>query len=173
MITTLSLRRFVVNRLAGIMPPTRLYGFRSLLWRSAGVQASPKARLVSSVRIWTSGPVSIGADTFLGHEVAIIGGDATVEIGARCDLAPRVLITTGTHEDGGAHRAAGPGVSKPIIIRDGAWIGAGSIVLGGVVIGEGAMVAAGSVVRESVPARHVVAGVPARRIRIRSEGPPE
>lgn len=47
------------------------------------------------------------------------------------------------------------------------WIGAGSTVLAGVRIGNGAIVAAGAVVTKDVADYEVVAGVPARRIRMR------
>jgi acetyltransferase-like isoleucine patch superfamily enzyme len=52
----------------------------------------------------------------------------------------------------------------PIVIRQGAWIGSGSIVLAGVTIGEHAVVAAGSIVTRDVHGYSVVAGNPARVI---------
>lgn len=101
----------------------------------------------------------------MGHEVLIVGGSAAVTIGARCDLGPRVVLATGTHLDGGAERAAGPGVSHPITIGDGVWIGAGSTILSGVTIGDGAIIAAGCLVNKDVPPQTVVAGVPCKILR--------
>ena len=54
---------------------------------------------------------------------------------------------------------------KPIRIKEGAFIGAHSIILKGVVIGEYAVIGAGSVVSRSVPAGEIWAGNPARYIR--------
>lgn len=54
---------------------------------------------------------------------------------------------------------------KPILIKKGAWIGSGSIILGGVTIGEDAAVAAGSVVTKDVPDRTIVAGNPAKMLK--------
>jgi len=48
-----------------------------------------------------------------------------------------------------------------VVVREGAMIGAGAIVLPGVEIGAGAQVAANSLVAEDVPAGETVAGVPA------------
>jgi acetyltransferase-like isoleucine patch superfamily enzyme len=48
-----------------------------------------------------------------------------------------------------------------------AWIGAGAVVLSGVRVGHGAVVAAGAVVTRDVADYEIVAGVPARRIRMR------
>lgn len=53
----------------------------------------------------------------------------------------------------------------PIIIKNGAHIGIGSIIMPGVTIGEGAVVGAGSVVTKNVPPYCVVAGVPAKVIK--------
>lgn len=55
--------------------------------------------------------------------------------------------------------------TKPIVIRRGAWIGAGAIILPGVTIGEHSIVAAGAVVTKSVPDNVIVAGNPARVMR--------
>lgn len=56
-------------------------------------------------------------------------------------------------------------VTKPVEIKDGAFIGAHSIVLKGVTIGLGSVVGAGSVVTKSIPDGEIWAGNPARFIR--------
>lgn len=53
----------------------------------------------------------------------------------------------------------------PVHIGRGVWIGQNAVIMPGVTIGEGAVVGALSVVRDDVPARSVVAGIPARVIR--------
>lgn len=161
-------RRWLCNRFVGLLPPTRFYPQKAALWRLAGVAAAADARLTSSVEIWTNGRVSIGSDSFIGHQTLLIGGMAEIAIGARCDIGPRVMLVTGTHEDGGEERAAGEGKSLPITIGDGVWIGANATVLGGVEIGEGAIIGAGSLVNRSIPPYSVAAGVPCRVIRKRT-----
>ena len=54
----------------------------------------------------------------------------------------------------------------PTIVRRGATIGSGATILCGVEIGENAIVGAGSVVTRDVPAHGIVAGNPARLLRI-------
>jgi acetyltransferase-like isoleucine patch superfamily enzyme len=54
-------------------------------------------------------------------------------------------------------------------VRKGATIGSGSTILCGVEIGEGAIVGAGSVVTRNVPPRTIVAGNPARVLRVVEE----
>ena len=53
----------------------------------------------------------------------------------------------------------------PIIIEDGAWIGANVVILSGVTIGKNAVVAAGAVVSKDVADYSIVGGVPAKLIR--------
>lgn len=55
--------------------------------------------------------------------------------------------------------------SRPVVIREGAWIGFNAIILKGVTIGKGAVVGAGSVVTKDVPDFAVVAGNPAKVIK--------
>jgi acetyltransferase-like isoleucine patch superfamily enzyme len=162
--------RYVVGRLVSLLPPTRAFKLKAQLWRLAGIQVSPSARIVSSACFHTNGRISIGQRTFVGHEVLFVSGEADINIGNDVDIAPRVLFAGGTHEiDLSGPRSAGLGLSKPITVSDGAWIGAHSTVLGGVTIGKKAVIAAGSLVNRDVPAYSLVGGVPCRMIRMLNE----
>jgi acetyltransferase-like isoleucine patch superfamily enzyme len=156
----------------GVLPPTRCFRLRSRLLRMSGVDIEPTARLCSSVRIVTSGHLAIGTDTFIGHGVLITGGDASIIIGSYCDIAARVTIISGSHEISPVGpRSAGRGQSKPIVIEDGVWIGAGSVILGGVRIGHRSVIGAGSVVVRDIPPNSVALGSPCRATRQISEEP--
>lgn len=98
-----------------------------------------------------------------------------VVIGNNVKIKPQVFIPTGvTIED---NVFIGPGVvftndkyprSKgewklsPILVKRGASIGAGSVILPGITIGQESIVGAGSVVTKTVPAYTVVVGNPSR-----------
>ncbi|GGG33574.1 DapH/DapD/GlmU-related protein [Hymenobacter glacieicola] len=69
------------------------------------------------------------------------------------------LITPTHPTEPGQRRST---ISRPIILKRGAWIGANVTVMPGVTIGENAIVGAGAVVTKDVPANSIVAGVPAR-----------
>lgn len=57
----------------------------------------------------------------------------------------------------------------PIVIKDGAHIGIGSIIMPGVTIGKGAVIGAGAVVTKDVPDYCVAVGVPARVVKTLGE----
>lgn len=62
------------------------------------------------------------------------------------------------------------GEKKPVVIKNGVFIGAHTIILKGVTIGECSILGAGSVVTKSIPEYEVWAGNPARFIRKIEQG---
>lgn len=62
---------------------------------------------------------------------------------------------------------SGRGDQFETVVEDDVWIGHGAIVIAGVTIGRGAVIAAGAVVTKDVPRYAIVAGVPARIVRMR------
>jgi maltose O-acetyltransferase len=95
---------------------------------------------------------------------------ATVHIGTRSMLGPKVQIYCAEHHKDQKLRAAGQELARPVVIGEDVWIGGGSIILAGVRIGDGAIVGAGSVVVRDVPSGATVVGNPARILR-RGTGP--
>lgn len=76
-----------------------------------------------------------------------------------------VMVLTGSHDLAGPAKRAGELTKEPVTIEEGAWVGAGSIILPGVTIGRGAVVAAGSLVMKNVATNTVVMGNPARVVK--------
>jgi len=148
------------------MPATRLFKIKQFLLRWAGASIGQHVRCFSTAKFHLTGSLHIGHDTWIGHEVLLIGGDAPISIGAYCDIAPRVTFASGSHQinPAGPH-VAGKGISLPISIGDGCWIGTGATILGGTTIGERSIVAAGAVVKGDFPAGCLIGGVPARVLR--------
>lgn len=92
--------------------------------------------------------VSIGVDSSIGAGVHVAAG---VQIGSAVSIDPRVVF---------APIPLGAS-SSPTTVRDGAAIGAGSVIFAGVVINSKAIVRPGSVVMRSVPPAAIVEGNPA------------
>ena len=57
-------------------------------------------------------------------------------------------------------------ICKPIVIKDGVWIGAGASIMAGVTVGKHAIIGAASVVTHDVPDYAVVVGSPAKVIKM-------
>lgn len=89
----------------------------------------------------------------------------TIQIGDHVGIGQEVMILTTSHEIGPAPRRNGPLTMAPVVVGNGVWIGARSLILPGVTVGDGAIVAAGSVVHRDVPANTLVGGVPARAVK--------
>jgi len=91
-----------------------------------------------------------------------------ITVGANASISNGTMLITGSHDisqKDQARQEAYPKSGRDIVVERGAWICSGAIVLGPCRIGEQAVVGAGAVVREDVPARTVVAGVPAKNIK--------
>jgi len=62
---------------------------------------------------------------------------------------------------------SGTGINNQIIIEDDVWIGYGVIILSGITVGQGSVVAAGSIVTKNVISYSIVAGNPAKLLKMR------
>jgi len=71
------------------------------------------------------------------------------------------MFCTASHFIGDPARRAGKLNSQVIVIGDGAWIGARSVILPGVSIGRGSVIAAGAVVNQNCDSDWLYAGIPA------------
>ncbi|MEU1870129.1 acetyltransferase-like isoleucine patch superfamily enzyme [Streptomyces ambofaciens] len=107
--------------------------------------------------------IRVGRNVFVnqGCRFNDVGG---IEVDDDVMLGPDVSLITSGHPLDPARRRTGI-TSAPIRIGRNVWIGASAVVLQGVTIGADAVVAAGAVVTRDVPARTVVAGVPATVIK--------
>lgn len=109
-----------------------------------------------------------GANIHIGKGVFINSGarfqdQGGIFIGDGCFLGHNILITALNHDLNPETRF----ITKPAPVRlgKGVWAGANVTILPGVTVGDDAVLGAGAVVTKDVPARAIVAGVPARVIK--------
>jgi acetyltransferase-like isoleucine patch superfamily enzyme len=164
----------------------RLFTVAGRRWRTDGLvffgrrlelQIAPRGRVEFGRFVWIGdrtkircheGVVEIGAKTVIGQECTI-SAYQRVRIGEQCVIADRAMFIDFDH---GVVEVERPIRLQGIYKRDvevgsNVWIGYGACVLRGVRVGDNAIVGTNSVVTKDVPANAVVAGIPARVIRMR------
>jgi acetyltransferase-like isoleucine patch superfamily enzyme len=152
------------------------------LGRGLELEVGRKGRLEFGRFVWIGdgtkircheGRVEIGSKTVMGQECTI-SAYQRVRIGEQCVIADRAMFIDFDH---GVVEVERPIRLQGIYKRDvevgsNVWIGYGACVLRGVSVGDNSIVGTNSVVTKDVPANAVVAGIPARIIRMR-EAPQE
>jgi acetyltransferase-like isoleucine patch superfamily enzyme len=114
------------------------------------------------------GEVHVGAKTVIGQDCTV-SAYQHVSIGRECIVADRVMLIDFDH---GVVEVERPIRLQGIYKRDvhvghNVWLGYGACVLRGVSVGDNTIVGTSAVVTRDVPDNAVVAGVPARVIRMR------
>lgn len=111
---------------------------------------------------------SIGHHSFIGPN-AVIGAGGGIAIGNNVLFGPNVIVSSENHHfDDRNKLIREQGVyNQGVVIEDDSWIASKAVILDGVTIGQGAIIAAGAVVTKDVAPYSIVAGVPARFIRMR------
>lgn len=124
----------------------------------------PGAIIRERVEIGEGAVIMMGAILNIG---AVVGAGTMIDMGAV--LGGRATVGDHCHIGAGAVLAGvvEPASATPVVVEDGVLIGANAVVIEGVRIGKNAVVAAGSVVIEDVPENAVVAGSPARIIKMK------
>ena len=114
------------------------------------------------------GQFSLGAKSVMGQECTV-SAYQHVAIGRECIIADRVMMIDFDHGMVETERPIREqGIYKRSVdVGHNVWIGYGACLLRGVSVGENAVIGTSAVVTGPVPANAVVAGVPARIIRMR------
>jgi putative colanic acid biosynthesis acetyltransferase WcaF len=107
--------------------------------------------------------LSVGDHSWLGED-CWIDNIAPVTIGSSVCVSQGAYLCTGNHDWSDPAFGLRP---APIILQDGCWVGAMSIICPGATMEECSVASAGSVVTRSIPRFEIHAGNPARFVRRR------
>jgi maltose O-acetyltransferase len=164
--TAAKARRLVVNDLIG----SKLVPWR-LRWRLLRVMGMNLDACGIAAGTWFGGvDITMGAGS--GCNVGCVFDNlAPITIGRDVGIGHEVMFLTSTHEPG-VGKAMGREVGKPIVVGDGAWIGARATIMPGVTIGAGATIGVGAVVTKDCEPGGVYTGVPARLLKTRKTSVP-
>ncbi|MDE7042665.1 MAG: 2,3,4,5-tetrahydropyridine-2,6-dicarboxylate N-acetyltransferase [Oscillospiraceae bacterium] len=135
--------------------------------KNINARIEPGAIIREQVEIGDNAVIMMGAVINIG---AVIGKGTMIDMGAI--LGGRATVGANCHIGAGAVLAGviEPASAVPVIVEDGVLVGANAVVIEGVHVGKNAVVAAGAVVIEDVPENAVVAGCPARVVKMKDEG---
>ena len=135
--------------------------------KNINARIEPGAIIREQVEIGDNAVIMMGAVINIG---AVIGAGTMIDMGAI--LGGRATVGANCHIGAGAVLAGviEPASATPVIVEDGVLVGANAVVIEGVHVGKNAVVAAGAVVIEDVPENAVVAGCPARVIKMKDAG---
>jgi len=132
-----------------------------------GVTIEPLAVLMGD----PEGEIEIGDGTLVGAH-AYLQGLGGVRIGAQVGIGAGVLMLTAVHAESppGEPITAAPLRYGAVEVADGCDVGIGSMLLPGAYLEAGVQVGAGAVVRGRHRAGEIIAGAPARTLRMRGDG---
>lgn len=135
--------------------------------KNVNARIEPGAIIREQVEIGDNAVIMMGAVINIG---AVIGEGTMIDMGAI--LGGRATVGKHCHIGAGAVLAGviEPASATPVVIEDGVLVGANAVVIEGVHVGKNAVVAAGAVVIQDVPENAVVAGCPARVVKMKDEG---
>jgi maltose O-acetyltransferase len=156
-----AVRYYLLVRLAGARIVFR--PLRFLIYRAAGVRLK-QSNIAAG--LFLGGPPS---NLTIGHGTSInvdcfFDCLGKVTLGRGVMVGMGVTIVTSDHPVGADGQPEGLPVGRDVVIEDGAWLGARSMILPGVTVGEGAIVSAGAVVTRDCRPLSIYAGVPARLV---------
>lgn len=149
--------------------PSRLKCF---VLRLFGARVGRGVVIKPQVKIHFPWKLTLGDHAWIGEEVFILNFEP-VTIGSHCCISQRTFLCGGGHD----YRYPDmPYRNGPIIVEDGAWVGAQVFVAPGLTIGAEAVITAGSVVTKDQPRQMVCGGYPCLPIKgrwVREELPSE
>ncbi|WP_321347757.1 sugar O-acetyltransferase [uncultured Draconibacterium sp.] len=132
---------------------------RQLWGEISGVPLDPTSMIQIPVYVNIGQFTRIGKNVYINHLCSMLDM-GTITIGDNVLIGPKVNILSEEHPVDPAERKAL--MVRPVVIKNGAWIGAGATILPGVTVGENSVVAAEAVVNKDVPDNTVVGGIPAK-----------
>ena len=149
-------------------------GFVQSIGKTIVVNNGGEVIIGNKTCLWPDVKFSLVANPSYGTPIIKVGafssiGDRTqIHCGKLVSIGNHVLISWDVNIIEFDYHAPGGGIPepKPIIIEDEVWIGARCIITKDVTIGKGSIIAAGAVVTKDVPSYSLVAGNPAKLIKI-------
>jgi len=143
--------------------PRPFHFWRSFLLRSFNAKIGKGVHIYPKVIIWAPWNLEIADEVGVGNG-AILYSQDKIKIGYRAIISQGTHVCTGTHD---YEKKGHPLITKPIEIKDNAWVASEAFLHPGVTIGSGCVIGARSVVTKDMPDWMVCAGHPCKPIKPR------
>lgn len=143
--------------------PRPLWGWRRAVLRFFGAEIGRRVNVFPTVKIAVPWNLSIHDEASVGDGV-VLYSLGRITIGRQASISQFAHLCAGSHD---YRRPDLPLTKPPVMVGEGAWICADAFVGPGVTIGDFAVVAARAVAVKDVAAWSIVAGNPARLVRMR------
>lgn len=137
--------------------------FKVKLLKLFGARIGKNVVVKPSVNIKYPWKLSIGNNTWVGENVWV-DNLADVTIGNNVCLSQGAMLLTGNHD---FTKSTFDLVTKPIVLEDGVWIGAQSVVCPGIICREHAVLSVKSVATKNLEAYTIYQGNPAVSVKER------
>lgn len=144
--------------------PVLLHSYRRFVYRMWGATISAGAHIYPDVRVWLPSNLTVGVGACLGPGVEVYNV-AKVVLCERALVSQRTYICTASHD---YERTGFPLIGAEVIIEKGAWISAECFIGPGLRIGANSVIYARSVVVKTVLDGQVMAGNPAKLLKMRT-----
>jgi putative colanic acid biosynthesis acetyltransferase WcaF len=140
-----------------------LSGLKCAILRAFGARIGVGVYIKPRVRVKFPWYLTVGDHSWLG-EGLWIDNLVEVNIGSHVCVSQEVYLCTGNHDWSHPNMKL---FRSPIILKDGCWVAARSMVCPGVTVGECAVLVGGSVACKDVPDHEIYGGNPATHLRMR------
>ena len=137
--------------------------FKVLLLKLFGAKIGKGVNIKPKVNIKYPWKLTIGDYTWIGEKVWIDNLD-NITIGKNCCLSQESMLLCGNHD---YKKTSFDLITKPIVLKDGSWVGAKSVVCPGVTLEENSILAVGSIATTALESNTIYQGNPAVKIKDR------
>jgi len=155
---------WIVQATFFVLSPQFAYSWRASLLRLFGAEVGVGTKIRPSVRITYPWKASIGDYCWIGDRAELYNL-TEIKIGKHVCISQDCYLASAGHD---LNNISFGYTTGAIVIEDEAWLASGVFVTEDVIIGKGAVAAARSVILNNVDAGIVVAGHPARFVRVRN-----
>ena len=141
-----------------------IYGIKCKILRLFGAKIGKNVILKPGVNLKSPWRLTVGDNTWIGEKVWI-DNQADITIGANVCISQGAMLLTGNHD---YKKVAFDFIIGKIVLEDGAWVGAQTVVCPGVTLGSHSILSVGSVATKDLEAYGIYQGIPAVKVRERT-----